>query len=428
MSGLPGGSADKLGNRYEAWWTIYRIADLLTGHASRMRLEPPGRAGRGIEFWIEEQGVRRCEQVKDAPAKGAWTLTRLRTENVLTSVRGQLEDGHRVRLVLSTPATELQALASRARAAESVEEYRAEVLTAAEDPNFERVRAALGARDDEEAWAWLRRIEVEHHPPESLHLLVRARLQLLIQGDPDGVIHQLRGWLHDTMLNQELTGPQVFEYLDGQGLPRRLLVGDQSTLTQLEDTRRRQERLVTNKVPRERGFGLVLHPHTEELVDRLVRLPVDRGGVVVLHGSAGSGKSTIATEAVRRLVVERGWFSATVAMDAVSETASAAALGAAFGLTDAPQLLLAGVAGSAPAVMLVDQLDAVSLYGGRRAASYEAVLEMLDQARALRLKVVLVVRTVDLETDHRLSVGCSTTRMSPSWSSSPCSPRTCARR
>jgi hypothetical protein len=59
VSALPGGSADKLGNQYEGWWTLLRIGDILTGKATRIRLEPPGPEGTGIEFWIDEQGCQR---------------------------------------------------------------------------------------------------------------------------------------------------------------------------------------------------------------------------------------------------------------------------------------------------------------------------------------------------------------------------------
>ncbi|MFI8419939.1 transposase family protein [Streptomyces sp. NPDC085479] len=38
--GLSGGTADKAGNRYENWWTALKVADLLRGKVSRIRLEP----------------------------------------------------------------------------------------------------------------------------------------------------------------------------------------------------------------------------------------------------------------------------------------------------------------------------------------------------------------------------------------------------
>ena len=48
--------------RYEDWWTLYRISDVLTGKTARIRLEPPMPEGLGIEFWIDEPHARWYEQ------------------------------------------------------------------------------------------------------------------------------------------------------------------------------------------------------------------------------------------------------------------------------------------------------------------------------------------------------------------------------
>jgi hypothetical protein len=68
--GLSGGAADKAGNRYEDWWTALRAAELVRGRASSIRLEPPGLAGAGIEFQLEEPDATWCEQVKDVRRRG----------------------------------------------------------------------------------------------------------------------------------------------------------------------------------------------------------------------------------------------------------------------------------------------------------------------------------------------------------------------
>jgi hypothetical protein len=62
---MPGGAADKAGNSYEHLWTAMRIAELLDGSASRIRLEPPSDAGIGIEFEIDIAGTTWGEQTKD---------------------------------------------------------------------------------------------------------------------------------------------------------------------------------------------------------------------------------------------------------------------------------------------------------------------------------------------------------------------------
>jgi hypothetical protein len=147
--------------------------------------------------------------------------------------------------------------------------------------------------------------------------------------------------------------------------------------------------------------GGVAQPFTERLVD--VLSDVDGPQVVVVHGRAGSGKSTVALDAIRQIIAE-GWSAAVLRMDALEAVVRTAAdLGTACGLVGSPAVLLAGVADGGPAVLLVDQLDAVSTYSGRMSDSFEAVDDILDQTRStLNVKIVLAIRSVDLETDPRM--------------------------
>jgi hypothetical protein len=39
---LPGGPTDKLGNRYELWWTVQQLIRMLQGKAESIRIEDPG--------------------------------------------------------------------------------------------------------------------------------------------------------------------------------------------------------------------------------------------------------------------------------------------------------------------------------------------------------------------------------------------------
>src|SRR4051794_6138368 len=50
---LPGGAADKVGNRYENRWTVRWLAGVLADEARSIRIEPPGAEGEGIEFWLD---------------------------------------------------------------------------------------------------------------------------------------------------------------------------------------------------------------------------------------------------------------------------------------------------------------------------------------------------------------------------------------
>lgn len=147
---------------------------------------------------------------------------------------------------------------------------------------------------------------------------------------------------------------------------------------------------------------MAAHPGASLLTDRLTES--DGRPVVVLHGRAGSGKSTVAAEAMKH-VIEAGWTAAVVRMDAIDNVCrSATALGEAAELRSSPVDALASAANGGPAVLVIDQLDAVSTYSGRIPDSYEAVDEVVAQAIKHRgMKVVLVVRTADLSADPRMS-------------------------
>ncbi len=49
---LKGGIADKLGNSYEALWTLIEALRVLRGHADEIRVEPFNEDAEGLEFRI----------------------------------------------------------------------------------------------------------------------------------------------------------------------------------------------------------------------------------------------------------------------------------------------------------------------------------------------------------------------------------------
>ncbi|MFG1774598.1 hypothetical protein ACGFIX_33885 [Nocardia salmonicida] len=146
---------------------------------------------------------------------------------------------------------------------------------------------------------------------------------------------------------------------------------------------------------------MAAHPSIGMLVGRL--RAVDGCGVVVVHGRAGSGKSTVTTEAVRELI-DSGWAAAAVRMDGIDGVCrTAKALGVASDLPGSPVVALGAEAQGRPCLLVVDQLDAVSTYSGRMPDSFEAVVELIEQAHDYpRMKIVLSVRTADLTADPRM--------------------------
>ncbi|MET9493855.1 ATP-binding protein [Streptomyces sp. NPDC006552] len=149
-------------------------------------------------------------------------------------------------------------------------------------------------------------------------------------------------------------------------------------------------------------FGMAARPHAQELVDRLVA--GDGPATFVCEGPAGMGKSAVVEEVIGQ-VADRGWPVLPFRMDEVeADDRTAEAVGSRLRLPGSPAALIVQVAQGGPALLVVDQLDAVSSYSGRIPEVFEAVDEMLETlADSPNVKVVLVARTVDVEKDPRLT-------------------------
>ena len=95
-------------------------------------------------------------------------------------------------------------------------------------------------------------------------------------------------------------------------------------------------------------------------------------------------------------------------LDRVDPTPSADELGRRLGLGESPALAVGAAAeqGAERALLVVDQLDAVSTVSGRRSEFLDSVEQVLEDIKALRTKlnihVVLACRKFDWANDHRL--------------------------
>ncbi|MGW3007439.1 hypothetical protein ACWC9R_01165 [Streptomyces sp. NPDC001219] len=149
-------------------------------------------------------------------------------------------------------------------------------------------------------------------------------------------------------------------------------------------------------------FGLALRPHAQELFDRLIA--EDGPSTIVCDGPAGMGKSTVASDVIN-MAAAHGWPVLPFRMDEVEgDDRTGEAVGRRLNLPACPATLISRVAEGAPALLVVDQLDAASSYSGRIPDVFEAVDEMLEAlAAAPNIKVLLMARTIDVEKDPRLT-------------------------
>ena len=392
VTAMSGGAANKAGNQYEHLWVVLRITEMLEGRVSRIRPEPPGVAGTGIELELDIDGVTWGEQTKDDARN--WTINRLIREGVLAAAKIQIDQGRHYRFVASSATDVFGTLAYRARKTESFAEYTESLGENLQTRLAEVAQAWSVSR--EEASLLLQNVEVEHIPADALKRIVTAALRCLYVDDPGLVAGELRNFCGQRV-HETLTAPQVSEHLESKGLRRRLLLDNTNVITGLQKTRERHERRVKGNEP---SIGLVPRGDIESVLEMLR----DSEGkqIVAVDGRAGSGKSTVVS-AVAAVLEQEDWFVAVARMDTDATMRTSSDLGREISLSESPSVLLTGVSDGSPALLVIDQLDAVSMYSGRMPDNFDAVDEVLDEiTRAPNVKVLLVVRTIDLEDDPRL--------------------------
>ena len=151
--------------------------------------------------------------------------------------------------------------------------------------------------------------------------------------------------------------------------------------------------------------SIITRSESETLLSTLT--DAETGSNCVVTGSAGGGKSTCILECVEGL---RQNHAAVLAfrLDRMEPLSSTEDLGKRLGLEESPVLVLKAAAEieSSVAVLIVDQLDAVSTTSGRSSVFFDVVEDLLEEVQdcrgTVKFHIVVVCRKFDWENDYRL--------------------------
>ena len=394
---LSGGAADKSGNRYEQWWTVYQFILIIEGKADSIRIEDP--TVDKAEFVITVGDQRELHQTKRSNPSGKWSLSAL--HGLLQTMFCELAN-YKARFIFvsGSDAPELRELTERARDAKNVEEFESEFVRAQSQKKTLQQLKDIWNADTAKAYTILKRIEVRTIDERGIENQVRASLSAQF-AEPKDVCDALRSLSQDS-IHQHINREYLISHLQSRDFKRRQLTRpgdapscvDKATNCYLKITRRNLIR-----------DTLIPRASTPELLAKIEEH--ESGCDCVLTGKAGGGKTGCVIEFVKAL---RQSNRAVLAfrLDRIEPVASTKALGKQLGLEESPTLVLAAAAESQSreAVLVIDQLDAVSTTSGRSSNFFDVVEDLLDEARGLRngvkFHVVVVCREFDWENDHRL--------------------------
>ncbi len=225
--------------------------------------------------------------------------------------------------------------------------------------------------------------------------LLVARLASLVTGLPATAVAVL-GQLADDSVHVRLTAADVWQALEKHGIAPRNLSADGAVVESLRET-------VDRYLGRLQRLYIGGHELPRSEADKAFAGLVE-GRRVLVAGAAGMGKSVIVGQ-VTELARQAGWTVLALPADRLPDAGTAQALGAAIGLPGSPPIVLAGAAGGGDCLLVIDQLDAVSVASGRHVERLAIIEDVLADAAALpKLRVLLACRQFDLDNDRRLRV------------------------
>ena len=401
---LHGGPADKLGNRYELWWTVSQLIRIVDGEAESICIEEL--SVDKAEFVLNVGDHQELHQAKRSHQRGNWSLLSLQNEGLLPAMFGQLRGELRRRFVFvsGSEARELRELTERARDAESVERFQTLFIRDKTNKDrLEKIKKIWCETDDARAYDVLRRIEVRTADERGIQEHVHESLKARFLTNPDSVSDALRSLAEDS-IHKTINRDILISYLKNKGFSSRKLstpddapgLVDKVTDRYLKDARRRliQDPLIPRSTTRE----------------LLAKINDQSKGAAecILTGKAGGGKTGCVVECVEALRKQPNRVKVLAFRLGTEQVSSTKELGQILGLEESPVLVLAAAAEaeSIEAVLLIDQLDAVSTTSGRNSDFLDVISELASEARSLpnrvNIHIVMVCREFDWDNDHRL--------------------------
>ncbi|MEE9294613.1 MAG: ATP-binding protein [Phycisphaerae bacterium] len=228
---------------------------------------------------------------------------------------------------------------------------------------------------------------------------------LQIDGDPPTIVATI-GDLLDNNLGTEFHADQLRDYLRERGFRFRQLAGEPSLLAAIERLQVRFERAIE---PRLIARTSIPRPEAAEVVSQVRGANPPR--IVLVHGSAGSGKSVVLHQVYVELK-RHGVPAVPIQLHVSRPEGTPDSFGRTkCGLPGSLVLSIRAIAGARRAVLVLDQLDALRLTSVHSQASWEAFVESVDDALADRdLTIIAACRSFDLENDPNIKAWRGTLR------------------
>lgn len=411
---LPGGLSDKYGNRFEGKWTARCLTELLSEEVSAIRLEPPGDEGVGCEFWLMRKGVKEYHQVKRQHSTlNGWTIPELGRRGVLRAAYEKTSDPEsRYIFVSSVSSVGLDELIDPTRQHVPFDEFKREFLNGSRKRAWNELmrewrplaEAVIGGgnsqenitnRYEEMVYERLSRIQVRVVDEVSLGEHVATKCSMLSTKNPKEMMNDIIAYALDNLM-VELRADTMWEYLSALGHRRTHIKKDSAVIEAIRVQNQRYQALME-------PMALTSWLDRGEVDEAFQCIEgADSKQAVLLSGQAGIGKSVALGQVLCR-IREKGYPHLYFRIDRLEPEQLPERIGRQLNLPGSPVEVLAAIADGRTCVLVVDQLDAVSMVSGRNPEFFECIHEIIRKVIVFpNMRLVLACRQYDLENDNRL--------------------------
>ena len=340
---------------------------------------------------MDRAGSAEFHQVKrQTPAVGGWTISELKS--VIEDFGKRLRSDPKAVCVFASTVSvnDLRTLRQQSDLAISGQEF-VDRLSRDLRPSATKLATYWGITIGE-TWPLLMRIRLATIEEPELLELVKARLGVLVDRDNTVAARSVLFEYVFERVGQRVSRDEILAALDEANIP---LVAPAPAIAK----RVRELQAVFSGELDALSIPNVQIARSEAAA---IMQQIEEGRhLILLTGDAGIGKSQI-LRAVAEGCDQRRWAWLPVRVDRLGNALTSIEIGQQLGLTQSPVNVVLNTSGNRN-VLVIDQLDAISVTSGRQLATYDAIRELLYEAQIHpQVQVVVSCRSFDLETDNRL--------------------------
>ncbi|RRD36185.1 hypothetical protein EII31_00935 [Leucobacter sp. OH2974_COT-288] len=394
MSPRAGGEADKLGNRYELAWAIRHALYCLSRDGVALTLEDSEfELRQSSEFTYEAEDFIEVHQVKRQNGnRNSWNINTLDDMKIFEAAKNHVAQGRHYHFVSLTPCRQIQELSDRARRSADLANFIDNWLSEEQLRYFDQLAASNSFGSQQEVWDTLRGMQFSVHDESDIITVNGMLAECYLSGAGGKLMSFALGDILLDNLGSRLTRQELLVLLAQHNI---------QPLTRTEHQQANEQvRAVTDSWRRSVQRELLQPPIERSAAEELVE-KVKASEIGFITGAAGSGKSAVLQQAIAMLEATEIEVLA-LRLDRLEPFASTIELGRQLGFETSPVVALKRASGKRASCLVIDQLDAVSLASGRIPASFDIVVDLIEEALSAGTRVVLACRQFDIDNDHRI--------------------------